>query len=49
MDWLVAAERDGGGQGRRSNCPACRKPISRVKKGDIIPLEIKVTRRARRK
>jgi len=49
MDWLVAAERDGGGQGRRSNCPACRKPISRVKRGDIIPLEIKATRRARRK
>lgn len=48
MDWLIAAERDGGG-GRRSNCPACRKPISRVKKGDVIPLEIKVMRRARTK
>lgn len=47
MDWLIAAERDGGG-GRRSNCPACRKTISRVKKGDVIPLEIKVMRRARK-
>jgi len=45
MDWLVAADRDGGGAGRRSNCPACRKPISRTKKGDVVPLQIKVMRR----
>ena len=45
MDWLVAAERAGGG---RSNCPACRKSINRMKKGDVIPLEIKIMRRVRR-
>jgi len=45
MDWLVAADRDAGGGGRRSNCPACRKPISRVKKGDVVPLQIKVMKR----
>ena len=45
MDWLVAADREAGGGGRRSNCPACRKPISRVKKGDVVPLQIKMMRR----
>jgi hypothetical protein len=46
MDWLVAAEKEAGGGpgGRRSNCPACRKPISRNKKGDVVPLEIKLIR-----
>ncbi|KAL9075040.1 MAG: hypothetical protein Q9157_004155 [Trypethelium eluteriae] len=29
-----------GGDGRRGMCPVCRKVVSRVKKDDIIPLEI---------
>lgn len=45
MDWLVAAEKEAGG--RRGNCPACRKPVSRLKKGEVVPLEIKVMRRRR--
>lgn len=42
MEALIAGEARGGhGEPRRSQCPVCRKNISRTKPTDIIPLLLK--------
>ena len=42
MEALIAGENRGGnGEPRRSQCPVCRKNISRTKATDIIPLLLK--------
>lgn len=39
MEALIAGEqRAGPGEPKRSQCPVCRKALSRTKTGDIIPL-----------
>lgn len=39
MEALIAGEaRAGPGEPKRSQCPVCRKALSRNKTGDIIPL-----------
>jgi len=42
MEALIAGEnRTGPGETKRSQCPVCRKFISRTKATDIIPLLLK--------
>jgi hypothetical protein len=42
MEALIAGEnRAGPGEPRRSQCPVCRKAVSRNKANDIIPLLLK--------
>lgn len=42
MEALIAGEnRTGPGEPKRSQCPVCRKNISRTKATDVIPLLLK--------
>lgn len=42
MEALIAGEnRTGPGEAKRSQCPVCRKLISRNKASDIVPLLLK--------
>ncbi|KAF2140566.1 uncharacterized protein K452DRAFT_230424 [Aplosporella prunicola CBS 121167] len=44
MEALIAGENrvNSHGEQRRSQCPVCRKTLSRTKNGDVIPLALKL-------